>query len=151
MQPQIVGGYGVEGGEGGEGGGEGGEGGDGGLGGGETEGVGAGGGEGGEGGRGGGEDRVPMNSCTATKLPSREGRAGIEMEMLIEASAGRQTSTLDVQGPYPSTGPQAPTEAGSEDGVTETEVLTWFGLRSSICTKLELAMLHIFKSAEESQ
>jgi hypothetical protein len=55
------------------------------------------------------------------------------MVVLIEARAGRQTSRSVVQGPFPSTGMQTPGGEGLEEGVTETEVLTRVGLRSSIC------------------
>ena len=75
---------------------------------------------------------MPRCSWKDTKLPSREGTAGNEMVVLIEASAGRQTSRSEVQGPFPSEGVQAPGEGGLEEGVTETEVLTRAGLRSSI-------------------
>ena len=59
--------------------------------------------------------------------------AGNEMTVLIEASAGRQTLMSEVQGPFPPDGVQVPGEGGLEEGVTETEVLTRAGLRSSIC------------------
>jgi hypothetical protein len=91
------------------------------------------GGRGGEGGEGGVETG---DSSKATTLPSRAGRAGNEMETLIEVRAGRQTSRSEVQGPYPITveGEQlAGREGVGEAGVTETEVLIRVGLRSLIC------------------
>jgi hypothetical protein len=66
------------------------------------------GGSGGDGGRGGGLGGLggdggvgPRLISTATELPSSQGKAGTEKEMLIEASAGKQTSRLEVQGPMP--------------------------------------------------
>jgi hypothetical protein len=61
------------------------------------------------------------------------------MDTLIEVRAGRQTSRSVVQGPYPSALEAAEQLAGKEAlevaGVTETEVLTEAGLRSSICNR----------------
>lgn len=144
--PELLSGWGMQKqvkGEGGMGGGEGGEGGEGGKG-----GEGGRGGEGGEGGRGGGEGEGGDGGeggvktgyiSKETTLPSTEGRAGKEMEMLKEVKFGRHTFRSVVQGPNPSALDAAEQLAGrtgvAEVGVTETEVLTRGGLRSLICKK----------------
>ncbi len=60
-----------------------------------------GGSRGGLGGLGGDGGVGPRLISTATELPSSQGIAGTEKEMLIDASDGKHKSRLEVQGPKP--------------------------------------------------